>query len=177
MIKNIIWENDLEQVLEDSKKVENHVSSKIPNKDLNEEEKNSENQKNDEEFEKWCEKFQLSSKSSETSQILSTNSVIFELYQSLVPNELSPEDFWARYYFKYNQALQKETKRLEVLSKAENVYKQEELFSWDENEHIKLVGEENREVLKQAEKQNFEESQNFVKNSQENNEEDVFGWE
>jgi len=82
----------------------------------------------DQEFLNWQSTFDLNQHKSEIEAILSTNSEIFLIYSRLVPESISPQDFWERYY--YRLKLQKEDEERKIaLLKAPEVTQ----LTWDDS--------------------------------------------
>jgi hypothetical protein len=87
-------------------------------------------------FQQWMASFDVESKKGEISQLLAHNSSVLSLFQQLVPNDLSHEEFWGRYFFKLDQAAKKEEQRAAILSKTKLMASKlsEPEFSWDDDD-------------------------------------------
>lgn len=81
------------------------------------------------EFEKFVKSFSLSSKADEIEYILDLESGVTKHYEALVPDQISPELFWARYFFKVNVFIISS-----LGSVLESAYDEEEDLTWGEDE-------------------------------------------
>lgn len=87
-------------------------------------------------FKEWMATFKLEERQTDISQLLANNSAVQSLYQQLVPNELTLEEFWGRYFFKLDQEAKKEEYRAALLSKTKAMASRlsESEFSWDDQD-------------------------------------------
>jgi hypothetical protein len=81
------------------------------------------------EFEKFLKSFALSSKAEEIEYILEEETGVVKHYESLVPSLLTPDMFWARYFFKVNILVMSS-----LDSVLESAYEEEEDLTWGEEE-------------------------------------------
>lgn len=81
------------------------------------------------EFEKFLKSFSLSSKADEIEYILELENGIAKHYDALVPVELTPDLFWARYFFKVNILIISS-----LGSVLESAYDDDEELTWAEDE-------------------------------------------
>lgn len=93
------------------------------------------NSQEEQEFARWMESFDLKSQESEIVTLLAENSSFQTLHAQLVPKELGDAEFWGRYYYKLEQALKKEEKRLALLNRTKSLASQmnNAEFSWDDD--------------------------------------------
>lgn len=122
-----------------------------------------------EEFYEWLKNFKLESKAEDISNLLSSNQGINDLYRNLVPDTLTPQEFWGRYYFKLQQSQLKEQKRIELMEKAEKMIKLEDDIEWDNDK------DEENNVHNNNSNQN--ESKIEVQKIKDVNDDDAFDWE
>jgi len=101
----------------------------------------------DPEFLEWQKTFDFDSKSQLYSQILADNQQVFELHQKLVPSELSPKDFWERYFYRLEKLNQEEKRREELVKLAESQRSGEEEIGWDFDEDEAGESSEHKEVV------------------------------
>jgi len=83
---------------------------------------------------KWKTTFDLNQHKSETQSILSNNSEIFLIYSRLVPESISPQDFWERYFYRLKIQKEEEEKRIALLKGTAPAVTQ---LTWDEFEEEK----------------------------------------
>jgi len=84
----------------------------------------------DQEFLNWQSTFNLNQHKSEIEAILSTNSEIFLIYSRLVPESISPQDFWERYYYRLKLQKEEEERKIALLKgKAPEVTQ----LTWDDS--------------------------------------------
>lgn len=72
----------------------------------------------DKEYLEWQKTFVWTEHKDDIQQILGKNPTIMNVYQELVPGEISPSDFWSRYYYKLHLTKQEETKRTKLIQKS-----------------------------------------------------------
>lgn len=81
------------------------------------------------EFEKFLKSFSLSSKAEEIEYILELETGVTKHYEALVPEKITPDLFWARYFFKVNVFIISS-----LDSVLESAYDEEEELTWGEEE-------------------------------------------
>jgi hypothetical protein len=86
----------------------------------------------DESVKKWLENFNLESKTEEISRLMKNDTKIAQHHATLVPVEISYEQFWTRYFYRYSLYLEDEERRskLQQLTKVQ----EEQAFSWDDDD-------------------------------------------
>ncbi|KAF9607159.1 hypothetical protein IFM89_032381 [Coptis chinensis] len=81
------------------------------------------------EFEKWKLEFVLGERDEEIDTLLSENGVMDSVYRKLVPNTISDETFWSRYFYKVYKLKQVEEARANLVKRA--ISGDDEDLSWD----------------------------------------------
>lgn len=89
------------------------------------------------EFEKFLKSFALSSKAEEIEYILEEETGVVKHYEALVPSQLTPDMFWARYFFKVNILVMSS-----LDSVLESAYEEEEELTWGEDEDGGVVNDD-----------------------------------
>jgi len=85
----------------------------------------------DPEFVNWKTTFDWNQHKDETQSILATSSDIFLLYSKLVPESLSPQEFWERYYYRLKVHKDEEEKKAALLKGSAPLVSE---LSWDDDE-------------------------------------------
>mmetsp|Transcript_30144 Transcript_30144/g.56031 ORF Transcript_30144/g.56031 Transcript_30144/m.56031 type:complete len:391 (-) Transcript_30144:240-1412(-) len=88
------------------------------------------------EFEKFLKSFALSSKAEEIEYILEEEAGVVKHYEALVPSQLTPDMFWARYFFKVNILVMSS-----LDSVFESAYEEEEELTWGEDDDGGVVND------------------------------------
>lgn len=70
------------------------------------------------EFDEWAKSFNADEVKSTISELLIDNSAMRLIYSQLVPAQMSNNQFWSRYFFKFNQLEEDYKKRVQLLEKA-----------------------------------------------------------
>lgn len=94
------------------------------------------------EFNEWLIEFDLDERSEEVKEYLK-NPVVLDLYQKLVPKDLSPQEFWGRFIYKHELAQEKERKRLSFMKSMQDSIDAGEI-GWDDEK------EKEEEVVSQV---------------------------
>lgn len=94
------------------------------------------NAKEEEGFKEFMQRFEMDTKKQEIANLLATNTAVHSLYQSVVPKELSADEFWGRYFWRNEENAKKEQSRLQLLNKTKALASKmsEEEFKWDDDE-------------------------------------------
>uniref|UniRef100_A0A060T038 ARAD1C05148p n=1 Tax=Blastobotrys adeninivorans TaxID=409370 RepID=A0A060T038_BLAAD len=82
-------------------------------------------------FSKFKDTFQVSQHTDEIAKDLETYTSLRTLMESLVPDQVSYEDFWTRYYYMRQQISDQEKKRRELLKQAST---EEDELGWDDDD-------------------------------------------
>jgi len=83
-------------------------------------------------FQEWKKDFEWSKKNEEINLILGNHPAIMSIYQELVPEQMSPQDFWERYFFKTMKFKQQEEKKALILEKVQ-LLENESLSEWGDD--------------------------------------------
>lgn len=108
------------------------------------------NPKDEEAYKVFMENFDLESKKQEIASLLASNTAVHALYQQLVPNELSADEFWGRYFWKNEENAKKENSRVALLNKTKALATKmsEEEFKWDDDEEESATTQESENIEK-----------------------------
>jgi len=103
-----------------------------------------------EEYIKWQQTFDLSTKIEQISSMLASNEKLRNHHSKLVPKQVTYSDFWKRYFFRLEQLDQKEMRKAAVINRAAAA---EEPLTWDDDDEALTKELEARS--KQANSQNL----------------------
>lgn len=93
------------------------------------------------EFNQYLLNFNVEDKSEEIVKLLENTSVR-DLYQQLVPKELSSQEFWGRFFYKHEMAEEKERKRLNFVKSMQESIETDDIEWDDDKEEEKKDNEE-----------------------------------
>ncbi|KAL4236360.1 BSD domain-containing protein 1 [Mactra antiquata] len=82
----------------------------------------------------WLKSFDLENHKGDISELLVTMVEVRSLYTSLVPSEVSHQDFWRRYFYKVHQLDVDEARKQALMKRAERANTREDSIGWDEEE-------------------------------------------
>lgn len=85
-------------------------------------------------YENWREKseFNVDQFKGEIAQLLIDAPHVRAIYARLVPASTTHSDFWSRYYFRMYQLDEDETRRINLLKRAEEICNEQNSHDWDE---------------------------------------------
>jgi len=84
-----------------------------------------------EEYIKWQQLFDVSTKIEQISTMLAANEKLRNHHSKLVPKQVTYSDFWKRYFFRLEQLDQKEMRKAAVINRAAA---NEEPLTWDDDD-------------------------------------------
>ncbi|XP_060572964.1 BSD domain-containing protein 1-like isoform X2 [Ruditapes philippinarum] len=87
-----------------------------------------------EKYADWLKTFDLDTHKGDISELLVTMVEVRSLYTSLVPSEVSHQDFWRRYFYKVHQLKMDEERKQALMKRAERVDVKEDTIDWDDEE-------------------------------------------
>ncbi|CAF1631549.1 unnamed protein product, partial [Adineta ricciae] len=87
-----------------------------------------------ESYKTWCETsdFSIENRKGDITQLLIDSPHVRSIYSRLVPTCTAHQDFWSRYYFRLHRIEEDETKRLNLLKRAQEICDANQADDWDE---------------------------------------------
>ncbi|KAH3831623.1 BSD domain-containing protein 1-A-like isoform X2 [Dreissena polymorpha] len=82
----------------------------------------------------WLKTFDIEAHKGEISDLLVSMVEVRSLYTSLVPSEVSHQDFWWRYFYRVHQLKLDEARKQALMKRAEQAQVKEDSINWDEEE-------------------------------------------